>query len=88
MNLYGLEPIMEKVKAMHEALDAEPLTVGRIDVQEFRDACAQGHDIFAERVEKHIREILQKYNCALVVKSFNWTQGKITGEITVTRLDK
>jgi len=76
---------MEKVKAMQAALDAEPLSVGRIDIQEFRAACEQGRDIFVERVEKHIKDILQKYECQLIVKSFNWSLGGVAGEIGVVR---
>lgn len=65
--------------------DDESLSVGRIGIQEFREACEQGRDIFAERVEKRIGEILKKYDCQLVVKKFNWSLNGVEGEIGVVR---
>jgi hypothetical protein len=66
-------------------IEDEPLTVGCIDVQEFRTASEQGRDIFVERVEQRIKEILLKYECALVVKSFRWSEGRVEGDIAVMR---
>jgi hypothetical protein len=70
---------------MLDELEKEPLSVGKIDVQEFHQANTEGRDIFAERVEKRITELLEKYGCFLTVTEFHWAQGRGCGKITVVR---
>jgi hypothetical protein len=71
---------------MLDELEKEPLSVGKIDIQEFHQANTEGRDIFAERVEKRINEILERYKCALVVTEFTWVNGVgVSGKFGVVR---
>jgi hypothetical protein len=73
---------------MLDTVENEPLTVGKIDIREFHDANVQGRDIFAERVEKRITELLEKYGCFLAVTEFHWVNGQGGGKISVVRKAK
>ena len=70
---------------MDDRPEDERLTVEPFNVEEMNLAAAQGRDIFAERVEARIMQLLTKYDCELMVREFHWMQGRCIGSIGVVR---